>query len=74
LLAKGADADLTTVEQELRARDDRDAARAAAPLRPAVDAIVLDTTELDAEAAFRAALRAVRARLVPDRTDQTGQT
>jgi cytidylate kinase len=56
-------ADLPTVERELRARDEQDAERAAAPLRPADDALVLDTTDLDAEAAFQAALRAVRQRL-----------
>ena len=38
----------------MRARDALDAARAAAPLRPAPDAVLLDTTELDAETAFRA--------------------
>ncbi len=36
-------------------RDARDADRAAAPLRVAEDAVVLDTTALDADAAFRAA-------------------
>ena len=40
----------------MHARDALDAARAAAPLRPAPDAVLLDTTELDAEAAFRAAM------------------
>ena len=63
LRAKGEDADLATVERDLRARDERDSARAAAPLRPAEDAVVLDTTELDAEAVFQAALAAVRTRL-----------
>ncbi|KMO31372.1 cytidylate kinase [Methylobacterium tarhaniae] len=36
-------------------RDARDADRSAAPLRVAEDAVVLDTTALDADAAFRAA-------------------
>jgi cytidylate kinase len=63
LRAKGADADLATVERDMRERDERDSARAAAPLRPAADAMVLDTTDLDADAAFRAALDAVRMRL-----------
>ncbi|MEI7711172.1 MAG: (d)CMP kinase [Rhodospirillales bacterium] len=61
--AKGSDADLATVEREMRERDERDAARATAPMRPADDAVVLDTSEMDAEAAFQAALAAVRARL-----------
>ncbi len=63
LRTKGEDADLATVEQDLRARDERDSARAAAPLRPAADAVVLDTSALDADAAFRAALAAVREKL-----------
>jgi cytidylate kinase len=51
------------VLQDMKDRDARDSARRAAPLRPADDAIVLDTTELDAEAAFRAALRAIEEKL-----------
>lgn len=41
---------------DIRKRDDRDAQRSAAPLKPAADAHVLDTSDLDIEAAFRAAL------------------
>jgi len=63
LRRRGVGPDLATVEQELRARDERDAAREAAPLRPAEDAIVLDTTELDAEGAFQVAIRAAKERL-----------
>jgi CMP/dCMP kinase len=44
------------VLEELIERDRRDAERAVAPLRAAADAWVLDTTRLDAEAAFSAAL------------------
>jgi cytidylate kinase len=40
-------------------RDERDSTRAAAPLRQAPDAHLLDTTELDIEAAVRAAIRIV---------------
>lgn len=57
LLSRGEVADLTAVTAEIRARDAADAARTTAPLRPANDAILLDTTTLDAEAAFAAALR-----------------
>jgi CMP/dCMP kinase len=62
LQAKGGHAELSTVEADMRARDALDAARAAAPLRPAPDAVLLDTTELDAEAAFRAAMDEVARR------------
>jgi cytidylate kinase len=42
------------VLEELRVRDRRDQERAVAPLRAAPDAWVLDTTDLDADAAFEA--------------------
>jgi cytidylate kinase len=42
-------------------RDERDSARAAAPLRRAEDAHLLDTTHLDIDAAFRAAIDIVDA-------------
>ncbi|MCW5714642.1 MAG: (d)CMP kinase [Bauldia sp.] len=41
---------------DIRRRDERDIHRAAAPLRQADDARLLDTTALDIEAAFRAAV------------------
>lgn len=63
LQAKGIAADPATVQADMAARDAADAARAAAPLRPADDAVMLDTTALDADAAFALALAAVRARL-----------
>lgn len=63
LRAKGDAAEFAAVDRDLRARDARDEARAAAPLRPAEDAIVLDTTTLDADAAFAAANAAIRAKL-----------
>jgi cytidylate kinase len=45
----------------MAARDAADAARAAAPLRPAPDAHLLDTSALDPDQAFAAALAYVRA-------------
>ena len=52
--------DLTTVEAELRARDHRDRTRPIAPLRQADDAVLLDTSDLDIEAAFAKALELVK--------------
>ncbi len=46
---------------EIRKRDARDSGRAIAPLRAAPDAALLDTTDLDIEAAFRAVLSIVEA-------------
>ena len=63
LQAKSVAAEYAQVEADMRARDAQDSARAAAPLRPADDAILLDTTELDADATFAVALQNVRARL-----------
>jgi cytidylate kinase len=46
---------------DIRRRDERDSGRSIAPLKPALDAVLLDTTHLDIEAAFRAALSIVEA-------------
>jgi cytidylate kinase len=46
LIAKGISITLDSLLLELRERDARDASRAAAPLRPADDAVILDTTQL----------------------------
>ena len=50
LKEKGIDADYATVLADIRTRDERDSQRAVAPLRPADDAVVVDTSELDIEA------------------------
>jgi cytidylate kinase len=59
LRVRGIAADRATVEAEMLARDTRDAPN----MRQAADAFVLDTTGLDAEAAFAVALAQVRRRL-----------
>ena len=63
LRGRGVAADPAQVEAEIRDRDAQDANRPVAPLKPAADALLLDTTTLDAEAAFAAALALVRERL-----------
>lgn len=50
-----------TVLAEIRKRDARDSGRAIAPLKAAPDAVLLDTTDLDIEAAFRQVLSIVEA-------------
>ncbi len=52
-----------TILEDIRRRDERDMNRSSAPLKPAADAITLDTTHLDADAAFQAALDLVKAKL-----------
>jgi CMP/dCMP kinase len=53
--------DYPDVLADIRRRDQRDSERAAAPLKPAPDAHLLDTTHLDIDAAFRAAVDIVEA-------------
>lgn len=55
LAAKGEALSLDDMLAQLRERDQRDAERAAAPMRPAADAHLLDTTGLSIEAAIEAA-------------------
>jgi CMP/dCMP kinase len=60
--ARGEPVKEADVLADILRRDERDSARAVAPLRPAADAHVLDTTMLNADAAFRAALKLVDSR------------
>jgi CMP/dCMP kinase len=62
LAASGEPADFAAVLADIQRRDARDQGRPNAPLRMAEDAILLDTTELDADAAFRRALAIVESR------------
>ena len=57
---RGVDAIYAQVLEDLKRRDARDSERAVAPLAPAVDAFVVDTSELDADQAFEAALAIAR--------------
>jgi len=62
LRAAGADATLDAVLADLRQRDARDSGRAAAPLKPARDAILIDTSQLDIEQAVAQAIAIIDAR------------
>ena len=61
LLARGEKADEHAVLVDIKIRDERDANRTVAPFKPAADAHLLDTTHLDIDAAFRAAIDIVEA-------------
>lgn len=63
LQGKGVETTFDTVLAEMRERDERDSQRAVAPLKPAEDAHQLDTSDLDADAAFDAAIAFIRAKL-----------
>ena len=56
LRERGAGGIYATVLRDMEARDARDRARAAAPLAPAEDAFVIDTSTMDADEVFREAL------------------
>ena len=58
LQANGADVTFEAVLQDIRQRDDRDQNRAVAPLMAAPDAVIIDTSELAADAAIAAAIKA----------------
>ena len=61
LRARGEKADEAEILADIIRRDERDRSRAVAPLVPAADAHLLDTTQLDIDAAFRAAVAIVEA-------------
>jgi cytidylate kinase len=63
MLLRGLDVDFENILADIRARDKRDTERADAPLKPATDAILLDTGDLTIGAAVQAAIAAVEARL-----------
>ncbi len=58
---RGEAAVFEAVLADIKRRDERDSERSVAPLKAAPDAVLLDTTRLDIEAAFRAALSIVEA-------------
>jgi CMP/dCMP kinase len=63
LRRRGDPVTLEAVTEVLRLRDERDQSRADAPMRAASDADLLDTTEMDIEAAFDAAVGLIRRRI-----------
>ncbi|RRQ22952.1 (d)CMP kinase [Thiohalobacter thiocyanaticus] len=63
LKEKGIEADMAELVAAIEARDRRDMERPVAPLKPAEDAVVLDTSGLDIEGSIEAALGIVRQRL-----------
>lgn len=63
LSAKGLATDYKTVLQDMQDRDARDSGRETAPLKPAADAIILDTTTMTADEALEKATEIVRQKL-----------
>lgn len=65
LIERGEESIYARVLQDMQERDARDEKRAAAPLKAAKDAVVLDTSALSEEQVFEAAIQIVRDRLTP---------
>jgi len=75
LRKRGIPAIWSDVLEDMRARDERDSRRAAAPLRPADDAFVVDTSVLTADQVFALAVEHVRGRIgfdIESRRDFSG--
>lgn len=62
LKRNGKDVNLAGIHRELSVRDERDANRAIAPLIPADDVILIDTTHLDIESVMQLVLQKVKRR------------
>jgi len=65
MTALGEPKPLVQVLEELKVRDERDSRRGTAPLVLVPDAIVIDTSDLDPDAVFAAALAAIESRIKP---------
>ena len=63
LQAKGDPISYEQVLEDVRRRDEQDANRAVAPLKPAEDAVLLDTTGFELNDSVAALLKIVRSRL-----------
>jgi len=59
-LARAEDVTYEAILRDIQRRDERDASRNSAPMRPAPDADLLDTSDLDIEAAFDAAVGLIK--------------
>jgi CMP/dCMP kinase len=59
MVGRGETVDYAAVLADIRRRDARDAGRDSAPMRPACDAILLDSSNLDIETAFEMAVGAI---------------
>jgi cytidylate kinase len=63
MLSRGLDVDYANILADIRKRDERDSGRAEAPLKPAHNAILLDTGDLTIGAAVRKAIELVDTRI-----------
>ena len=62
-IAKGMDANYNDVLKDVKVRDERDANRKDAPMKPADDAIILDTSDLGIEEVFQKTVSLIEERI-----------
>ena len=67
LRQRGQEMDVNGLAEQIRQRDALDRNRAAAPLRPAADAVIIDTSHLDIAGVRDVILRHIRERKSPRR-------
>ena len=67
---KGIEADFDEVLRNIEYRDKQDSSRAAAPLKAADDALVVDTSDIGFEESFRLLAELVVTRLAPESEEQ----
>ena len=60
---KGLDVNIARLLTDIKARDERDTQRAVAPLVPAQDAVIIDSTDLDIDQVFEKAMDIISSRL-----------
>ncbi len=63
LKEKGMDVNIARLLTDIQARDERDSQRAVAPLVPAEDAVIIDSTDLDITQVFEKAIDVINSRL-----------
>ena len=69
LRERGEQLDLESVKREVRSRDQRDSTRDLAPLQPAADAVILDTTNLTIQQVVERVLEIVKSTADPSGSD-----
>lgn len=65
--SRGINVEFETILADIQARDIRDAGRTTAPLKPAVDAIEIDTSNMSVETAIQSAVTAVDSKVAASR-------
>lgn len=65
LMAKGESVSLRALLEDIQARDERDSQRSTSPLKPAADALILDSTSLSIDEVLAAVIDHVKSKGIP---------